>query len=162
METAFPSSEALDSNAFLDGWQNTLLLAEVNDDYATIWSKPEDYHLARAKVQDDLFRLRGDGCFGVFGGTTGVRLIPANIDDDSLLAIFTPGGREGIGAMDVTREPRGAIDTTLIADLEQNPLPRQPHAQVAARVGAAEEQNLKLLLAKRQRLRVGDKLYGGR
>lgn len=125
MGTAYPTDAAIESGAFLDGWQNTLLVAEVHDNLAVPWTQPDDYHVARARIQRDLFELRRDGCFGIFGGSTGVRYIPANIDDESLLAIMTPAGKEGIEALGVTREPHGEVDESLIAELEQNPPSRK-------------------------------------
>jgi hypothetical protein len=125
VNTAFPTLEIVDATAFLDGVANTLLLAEVCDERAVPWTKPDDYHFAPALVQHDLFSLRRDGCFTIFGGATGVRLLPADASDETLLAIMTPGGKEGIDALDVTCDPDAEVDEQRIAAVAASPPERQ-------------------------------------
>ena len=122
--TAFPTEEGLDPTAMVDQPENTLLLAEVDPQYAAVWTQPGDYQVARDRLQQEFFGLHRDGCFGVFGGETGVRFIPANISDEALSAILTPAGREEVSAVEVARLPVASIDRPLIELLAKQPISR--------------------------------------
>lgn len=123
--TVFPSEEGLDPAAIVDQPENTLLLAEVDPQYAAIWTQPGDYQVARDRLQQEFFGLHRDGCFGIFGGETGVRFIPANISDKALSAILTPAGREEVSAVEVARLPVASIDRPLIELLAKQPISRE-------------------------------------
>ena len=70
------------------------------------------------------FGLYQDCCYALFGGSTGVRRIPATISDEHLLALITPAGGEPVSALDVTRPPTPEPDEELLRNLQEHPIVR--------------------------------------
>jgi hypothetical protein len=76
-----------------DGTSNTIMVAEVNDDNAVTWTKPDDF---KVKAKDPLARLlRPDakGFHAAFADGS-VRYIPKTINLKTLHAAFTRNGGE--------------------------------------------------------------------
>ena len=120
LNTASASSAGVGENC-PDGFENTMFLVETSDALAKPWTQPVDYQFLRHEVQHELFGLRKDCCFAIFGGTSGARRIAADISDQNLLALTTPAGGERVLANDVTSYPYPEVEHELIAKLEKNP-----------------------------------------
>ena len=101
-ETAYETAAELRAERCLDGLENTLLVVEVDDAHAVPWTAAEDYQFQRETLQRAFFGKHGDCCYALFGGATGVRRIPANVADDSLLALITPAGGDAVSIQAVT------------------------------------------------------------
>lgn len=121
--TACAEVDPLDVRDFSDGVDNTALVVEVHKDLARPWTAPDDYALNPDTIQRDLFGMRQDACFAIFGGKMGVRLIAADISDPQLLALFSPSGGEPFRAADTTAYAHSNIDAALRERLANNPLP---------------------------------------
>lgn len=130
-ETAYTSLRGPNENDFLDGLENTILAVEVDDAYARPWLAPEDYEFQRESVHAALFGKHKDCCYALFGGSTGVRRIPADISDGLLLALITPAGNESVVAMEATGEPTITVDEALIEELTNKPIRRFEAVSVA-------------------------------
>lgn len=139
--TAFPNDESTDIRDMIDRPEHTLLLAEVDPKHAVVWTQPVDYPVAREQLQQDFFGLHRDGCFGIFGGATGVRFIPANISDDALSAILTPAGNEQIEAAQVARVATAEIDQSLIELLDRQPISRKLGRSEVAQADASDHES---------------------
>jgi hypothetical protein len=72
-ETAWAGGVGLMPQRCPDGLENTALLGELSDALGVPWTQPEDYFFKRETAQQDLFGLRKDCCYVVFGGGFGVR-----------------------------------------------------------------------------------------
>lgn len=51
-----------------DGLENSIILAEVNDDHSVIWTQPSDWEFDPRQPKKGLGGLRKDGFFAVWGG----------------------------------------------------------------------------------------------
>jgi hypothetical protein len=123
-DTAFALNSSTSPESFTDGVENTILVIAVADAQAVTWSAPQDYVFSRETVQQAMFGKYKDCCYALFGGSTGVRRIPATITDEDLLALITPSGGEVISATDVTRPATPEPDEELIDHLKGNPIVR--------------------------------------
>ena len=121
--TACPDVDPMDVRDFADGVDNTALVVEVHKDLARPWTAPEDYAMNPETIQRDLFGMRQDCCFAIFGGSTGVRLMAADISDPQLTALFSPSGGEPFKAADTTAYAHANIDSALRERLASKPLP---------------------------------------
>jgi hypothetical protein len=122
---AFEGQGAFDPESCSDGLENTLLIVEVNPELAKPWTAPGDYEFNPDTLQRDWFGYRGDCVFAVFGGSTGVRRIAADIADDSLWAMLTPRGGESLSVADSTTYAHPTVESELRGKLAQQPLVRQ-------------------------------------
>ncbi|HUT92252.1 MAG TPA: DUF1559 domain-containing protein [Thermoguttaceae bacterium] len=95
--TVFPGREGVPLKEIKDGTSNTIMIVEVDDDHAVIWTKPEGLpfdpdHPARG--------LGGhfEGGFHVAMCDGSVRFVVNAIAPETLRALFTRAGREPIAA----------------------------------------------------------------
>lgn len=106
--TAFSGRQARPPRRWEDHAENTLLVLEVDDEFAIPWTQPEDLKFNSADPWYGLQKLREDGCFAVFGGGRVAR-IPRELDPRVLRGLFTIDGGESVLA--------GAVTEPAIADL---------------------------------------------
>lgn len=119
-----------------DGLEETILAVAVDDAFAVPWTSSQDYAFRPETVHQAFFGLYKDCCYALFGGSTGVRRIPATISDEHLLALITPDGGEAVSALDVTRLPTPEPDEELLQYLKEHPVVRfakqdEPAAKMA-------------------------------
>lgn len=69
-----------------DGTSNTIMVAEVDDDHAVIWSKPEDLKFDEKKPHTGLGRLRKGGFLAVFCDGA-VQFLPSTITPETLVRL---------------------------------------------------------------------------
>lgn len=79
-----------------DGTSNTIMCVEAEPERAVIWSAPEDLEVDMDDVLDGLRKARTGGFHALFADGA-VRFISANIDVNTLLALFTKAGGEALG-----------------------------------------------------------------
>lgn len=107
-----------------DGLENTIIALAIGDEYAVPWTSPEDFVFNPETAQQAFFGLYQDCCYALFGGSTGVRRIPADISDYNLLALITPAGGEQVDVQAVTRDPTPDADVELLTHLKEHPVLR--------------------------------------
>ncbi len=76
-----------------DGTSNTVLLVDVDDDAAVIWTKPDDWQLDPKKPANHLSTRHGERYLFLFADGTG-QFISTKIDKENLNALFTKAGGE--------------------------------------------------------------------
>ena len=84
--TAFHGSQTKPPRRWEDGANNSVILVEVDDALAVLWTQPRDLEFQTATPRAGLGKLRGDGFFAVFGGGRLARIAP-DVDDRSLCAV---------------------------------------------------------------------------
>ena len=104
-KTAFPGAKGIRFAQILDGTSNTIMTVEANDPSAVIWTKPDDF------VPDPETPLKGlvglnPGGFLVGFCDGSVRFISADIDPDTLRALFTRDGGEVVDHDRLDARPR--------------------------------------------------------
>jgi hypothetical protein len=78
-----------------DGTANTIMVVEVDDDHAAIWTKPDDWQFDPDKPAQGLGSFNGDRFIaGFFDGSC--RVIRSSTDPKILKALFTRAGGEVI------------------------------------------------------------------
>lgn len=78
-----------------DGTSNTIMLVQVDDEHAVIWTKPDDWKIAPANPLKGL-RVHGSDKFLTLFADGSVRTLPAKLDPKTLRALFTRSGGEVI------------------------------------------------------------------
>lgn len=78
-----------------DGPGNTIMILEADADRAVVWTKPDDLNIDPQQPSKGLGGLR-DGKFMVVCADVHVSRIPVNIPAETLWALFTHSGGEGV------------------------------------------------------------------
>jgi hypothetical protein len=81
-----------------DGTSNTIMVVQVNDDRATIWTKPADWELDEQNPLKGLAGSMHPGSFVAGYADGSVRMISESIDPATFKALLTRAGGETIGA----------------------------------------------------------------
>jgi hypothetical protein len=76
-----------------DGFSNTLMLVDVDDDHAVIWTKPDELKLDPKDPHKGLSARHG-GKYLVLFADGSTRLLPKLVEKETLWAIFTRNGGE--------------------------------------------------------------------
>jgi len=92
-ETVFPPDKAVKFKEITDGTSTTLLIVEVNDKHAVIWTKPEPLPFDMKILKQALGGQFPGGFHAAFCDGS-VRLIPDTIEEKHLRALFTRSGGE--------------------------------------------------------------------
>ncbi|MCR4414617.1 MAG: DUF1559 domain-containing protein [Thermoguttaceae bacterium] len=94
-ETIFPGTKGIEFRDIRDGSSNTILILEVSDQQAPIWTKPDDWPF---DPKDPGRGLGGvyDGGFHATFADGSVRFLPLPQDAAKLRALFTRDGREPV------------------------------------------------------------------
>jgi len=83
---------------FTDGTSNTILLLDVDEDHAVIWTKPDDLKYDSKKPREGLKgRYDLDGFVALLADAS-ARLVGKAVSDTTLRAAFTPSGGEVLGS----------------------------------------------------------------
>ncbi|HLA83781.1 MAG TPA: DUF1559 domain-containing protein [Thermoguttaceae bacterium] len=93
--TIFPGKKSIALNEITDGTSNTIMVVEVPDDRAVIWTRPDDFEY---NEQDPLAGLIGpqeDGFLAIIGNGS-VCSFPWSIKETTLKALFTRNRGETI------------------------------------------------------------------
>jgi hypothetical protein len=84
----FAADKPTEMKDITDGTSNTIMIVEVDDDHAAIWTKPDDWQFDPQEPAKGLGRFfNGNFNAGFFDGHT--LLIPASTDSKTLKALFT-------------------------------------------------------------------------
>lgn len=95
-KSAFPDNGNLfKSRRIADGVWNTIMYVEASDDKAVTWTKPDDYEIDEQNPSLGLIGLH-KGLFMVVLCDGAVRPLPADIDSQTLNALYTRAGRESV------------------------------------------------------------------
>jgi hypothetical protein len=92
----FDEDEGPNIRNITDGTSNTIMCLEVEPDHAVIWSAPDDFEVDVNDILNGLRNARTGGFHATLADGS-VRFISANIDVNTLLALFTKAGGEAIG-----------------------------------------------------------------
>jgi Protein of unknown function (DUF1559) len=92
-DTAFADKKGLRLADVTDGTSNTVLVVDVDDEQAVIWTKPEDWKVDKKAPARGLRQHEGKKFLMAFMDGS-VRFLPVKIDAQTLLAIFSPSGGE--------------------------------------------------------------------
>jgi hypothetical protein len=94
--TIFPGGQGTKVTDITDGTSNTLLILDVDDDHAVIWTKPDDWSFNPAKPLQGLGGRYKTSFLTAFADGS-VRFISTKIDAKTLEALLTRSGGEVIG-----------------------------------------------------------------
>ncbi|MCX7425895.1 MAG: DUF1559 domain-containing protein [Planctomycetia bacterium] len=86
--TVFGEKEGVKIKDITDGTSNTLMLVEVDDDHAVIWTKPDDLPFDPKQPNKGLGGLWGDDSFLTTFCDGSVRVIKRNVDPETLRRLF--------------------------------------------------------------------------
>ncbi len=78
-----------------DGTSNTVLIFEVGEKNAVIWTKPTDFTFDKATIREAFFQRFEDSALVCLADGSNC-VVPDTISDDTLLAIFTRAGGETV------------------------------------------------------------------
>jgi hypothetical protein len=92
-ETAFPGKDAIAIKDISDGTSNTILLVDVDDDHAVIWTEPDDLKIDPKKPHTGLGNRNGEGFLIAFADGS-VHFLKKDISVKNLWAMFTIAGGE--------------------------------------------------------------------
>jgi hypothetical protein len=93
--TMFPGNKKLAINDVVDGTSNTLLILEVNDASAQIWTKPGGFDVSGKDLMKKIVRPGAAGFLAAF--TDGaVHFLPRDLPLETLRAVFTRNGGEAV------------------------------------------------------------------
>jgi prepilin-type processing-associated H-X9-DG protein len=79
-----------------DGASNTIMLVEVGDPHAVVWTRPDDFSFDPKDPQKGIGSLYEVGFNAAFCDGS-VRFISRSIDPKTLAALFTRAGGEAVG-----------------------------------------------------------------
>jgi hypothetical protein len=93
-ETMFPpETTGIRIQDITDGTANTIMLVDVADERAVIWTKPDDIEIKPEEPQKGL-AARARDAFQVLFADGSVHMLPKDIDKKTLWALFTIAGGE--------------------------------------------------------------------
>jgi hypothetical protein len=93
LDTVFPGSKPIKITEITDGTSNTIMLLEVEDERAVVWTKPEDWTSDPKDPARGLHRHGGRGFLTAFADGS-ARFLPVKIDGATLRALLTRNGEE--------------------------------------------------------------------
>jgi hypothetical protein len=94
-KTMFPGKDGVRIAEVRDGTSNTIMLVEVPDNKAVVWTKPDDYEYDEKDPMKGLLGRRPGGFYVSFVDGS-VRLLPSTINKDHLKAYYTRNGEENV------------------------------------------------------------------
>jgi hypothetical protein len=94
-DTMFPDKKGLKVFEVTDGTSNTILLLDVQDDHAVVWTKPEDLNFDPKEPFKGLGAKYGTGFLAVLADGS-IRILSAKMKPETLKALITPSGGEVI------------------------------------------------------------------
>lgn len=112
-------------SAMEDGPENTVLVIEVDDQRAIVWTAPDDFQVAAGAPRGGIGKLRADGAFALLGDGRVVRLGP-ELAEHELLALFSPDGGEPLAAAELLKEPTATPLQVAAAPAPEALLPAVP------------------------------------
>jgi hypothetical protein len=93
-DTIHPAGEKIRPKDITDGFSQTAMIVEVDDERAVIWTKPDDFEPA----SDDPLKglLIRNGKFHLLFGDGSVHTLPDSINKETLRALYTRAGGETV------------------------------------------------------------------
>src|SRR5262249_8015515 len=91
--TVFPGKQPIQFKDITDGTSNTILLVEVAEEQAVVWTKPDDLAIDSKDPAKGLTRAHRGG-YPVAFADGSVRFIPDTISAKALYGYFTRSGGE--------------------------------------------------------------------
>jgi hypothetical protein len=85
--TIFPGKDKVRFGQISDGLSNTLMIVEVSEPKAVIWTKPDDFQYDQKEPLNGLIGLRRGG-FNAGLGDSSVHFIKSTVDPETLKALF--------------------------------------------------------------------------
>ncbi|HYW77999.1 MAG TPA: DUF1559 domain-containing protein [Thermoguttaceae bacterium] len=95
--TAFPGIEPMTFKLFTDGPAQTLLIMEVDDEHAVVWTKPDDFPIDLDKPGEGLAGPYKGGIVAAFADGH-IEFLSLPMEDDRLRALFTPAAGDKASA----------------------------------------------------------------
>jgi hypothetical protein len=99
---AFEADKPTTFKDIKDGTSNTIMVVEVDDEHAVIWTKPEDLSFDPKDPSKGLGRFF-DGGFNATICDGSVRFISSSVDEKVLKAVFTRDGKERVSQQEMNR-----------------------------------------------------------
>ena len=93
--TMFPAGRGVRIAEVTDGTSATILFVQADDDYAAVWTKPDDLSYDAKDPWKGLADRFPDGFLAAFADGE-VRFVPRSIGKDMLRALFTRSGGEAV------------------------------------------------------------------
>ena len=93
-ETIAPGGKGIPFSEIKDGTSNTIMIVEVNDHRAPVWTKPEDLPIDLENPTNGLGDLYDGKGFNAAIGDGSVRFLSSSIDPKVLRSLFTRAGGE--------------------------------------------------------------------
>jgi hypothetical protein len=94
-ETVFPGRKGIEFREITDGLSNTIMLVEVDDEHAVIWTRPEDLSIDNKRPTAGLLNISGTGYLAALCDGS-VLVISPKSARQNLPAMFTRAGGEVI------------------------------------------------------------------
>ena len=94
-KSVFPGKKGVAIAAIQDGTSSTIMMVEVADQSAVIWTKPDDFQHQEENPLTGLVGLWPGGFQAAFADGS-VQFLPSSIDPKTLSALFTRNGGEPI------------------------------------------------------------------
>jgi hypothetical protein len=85
----FSADKPTEIKDITDGTSNTIMIVEVDDDHAAIWTKPDDWQFNPEQPSKGLGRFYDGGFIAAFFDGHNLLGIPASTDPKTLKALFT-------------------------------------------------------------------------
>lgn len=98
-----------------DGLENTIIVAEVDDDHSVVWTQPEDLKFDALNPRKGLGTLRNDGFFAMWGGGA-IQFVPNS--GGNVRVAFTVDDGEAVSAG--LKRPATADPSGLAASFRKN------------------------------------------
>jgi hypothetical protein len=98
--TVFPGKKGIKFAEIVDGMENTILMVEVPDNKAVIWTKPDDFEYDDEHPLKGLIGMWPNGFYVVLANGT-IKFLLSSIDPKLLKALFTRNGDESTDWSDI-------------------------------------------------------------
>ncbi len=92
-DSMFPAGKENKIAHVTDGTSNTVMVLEVDDEHAVVWTKPDDFEPDKDDPLKGVVGLRNGKFLALFGDAS-VRVLPGTLSKETVRAIYTQAGGE--------------------------------------------------------------------